>query len=1051
MAESSEKQALILDYWRAIELFSPQNVPRLAEKEYAELVYAASENAPLPWHPTHLLKSRKTPPRVSRRFQIYCGVYKLQKVQNILEDKIGKDPEAFDERSDGESCLFAFSVTDDGRPLLDTFILSTCAWAIGRTFNPGPKSAEWLEGFDLKASKLAEGFAERLAISLDDARGQELKGKGFHLGRPIEYIDIFRETKRIAQDLGVPELSENLEIRIKAGFVASRKKYSTDDSDFLNSFFVKDLGKIASEIRNKNQLGKGLSTFLTSKEALDVSKRIDVQTAHNTLFQQLSPELFPLGKWASKGHHPLVFSQQFAVNSMVQDLIEGSGMFAVNGPPGTGKTTLLRDLIATVVVKRATHIAKLVRPEHAFSGERRWKTGKFTRVISTWKDEFKGFEIVIASNNNGAVENVTLEIPGQDAIDPTWLEHTDYFPDFASRIMDQPAWAMIAARLGNKANRNDFTNRFWYGNDEADEVDADESELGFLKLLKTFDKQPLNWEESVRNFKKALAREQDLRKERLQVYQNYQDSFNFQQQIPALGIKQDGLIAERTATIHRFQETKTNEQQLVTELAVVKNRRLEHRRFRPGILEILFSLGKAFQEWRSKDKNLENLIGQMEYLLAEMMRQTNTQERIAASLEEKIQQINTEIEQTQQQLTTALETLDKARERFGKFFPVLEMWNQEPEARELSSPWADPEWNDARVKVFLAALQLHKAFIIANADTMRKSLQGAMDILSGTVPKGVDKESVEAAWTTLFFVIPVVSTTFASFDRLFAHLGSESLGWLLIDEAGQAVPQTAVGAIWRAKRSVVVGDPLQLEPVVTIPFTVQNALARHYKVDKLWLPGNTSVQQLTDRVSKFGTYRNGPDGSLWVGSPLRVHRRCDQPMFDISNKVAYDSLMVFGTPIRQNLDLPRSKWIHVESIESEGHWIPAEGKIVERLLDDLIRQGISSENIFLISPFRVVVRQLRIISKRFNGIKAGTIHTVQGKESEVIILVLGGDPHRPGAKQWASARPNLLNVAASRAKRRLYVVGNQDAWQQYRFFSTCVAILKQWNANSETL
>ncbi len=1051
MADSSEKQALILDYWRAIELFSPQNVPRLAEKDDAEPVYAASENAPLPWHPTHLLKSRKTPPHKSRRFQIYCGIYKLQKVQNILEDRIGKDPEVFDERSDGESCLFAFSVTDDGRPFLDTFILSTCAWAIGRTFNPGPKSAQWLEGFDLKANKLAEEFAERLAISLDDACGQELKGKGFHLGRPIEYFDIFRETKRIAQDLGVPELSENLEIRIKASVVASGEDHSTDDSDFLNSFFVKDLGKIASEIRNKNHLGKGLSTFLTSKEALDVSKRIDVQTSHNTLFQQLSPELFPLGKWASKRHHPLVFSQQFAVNSMVQDLMGASGMFAVNGPPGTGKTTLLRDLIAAIIVKRATHIAKLVRPEHAFSGKKRWKTGDFNRVISIWKDEFKGFEIVIASNNNGAVENVTLEIPGQDAIDPTWLEHTDYFPDFASRIMGQPAWAMISARLGNKANRKDFINRFWHENDKADKVNANESQFGFLKLLKNFDEQPLDWEESVRNFEKALAREQDLREERLQVYQNYQDSFNFQQQIPTLKIKRDELIAERTATIHQLQETKTNQQQLVTELDIVKNRRLEHRRFRPGILEILFSLGQAFQEWRGKDKNLENLIEQTEYQLAQIMRQTNTQQRIAASVEEKIQQINTEIEQTQQQLTTALETLEKAQNRFGQFFPILEMWNQEPEARELSSPWADPEWNDARVKVFLTALQLHKAFIIANADTMRKSLHGAMDILSGKVPKGVDNESVEAAWTTLFFVIPVVSTTFASFDRLFAHLGSESLGWLLIDEAGQAVPQTAVGAIWRAKRSVVVGDPLQLEPVVTIPFTVQHALSRHYKVDELWLPGNTSVQQLTDRVSKFGTYRNGPDGSVWVGSPLRVHRRCDQPMFDISNKVAYDSLMVFGTPVRQNLDLPRSKWIHVQSIESEGHWIPAEGKIVERLLDDLIRQGISSENIFLISPFRVVVRQLRIISKRFNGIKAGTIHTVQGKESEVVILVLGGDPRRPGAKQWASARPNLLNVAASRAKRRLYVVGNQDAWQQYQFFSTCVAILKQWNANSETL
>jgi superfamily I DNA and/or RNA helicase len=253
-------------------------------------------------------------------------------------------------------------------------------------------------------------------------------------------------------------------------------------------------------------------------------------------------------------------------------------------------------------------------------------------------------------------------------------------------------------------------------------------------------------------------------------------------------------------------------------------------------------------------------------------------------------------------------------------------------------------------------------------------------------------------------VIPVVSTTFASFDRLFSHLGRESLGWLLIDEAGQAAPQVAAGAIWRAKRSVVVGDPLQLEPVITIPFTVQQALRRYYQVDETWLPGSTSVQQLTDRVSLLGTYLNGPDHSIWVGSPLRVHRRCDQPMFDISNKVAYDGLMVFGTPPRQAIALLPSSWMHVESPESEGHWIPAEGKVVETLIHDLIHQGVSADDIFLISPFRVVVRRLRQIASRFH-IKVGTVHTVQGKESDVVVLGLGGDPCRPGAKQWASARP----------------------------------------------
>jgi stage III sporulation protein SpoIIIAA len=60
----------------------------------------------------------------------------------------------------------------------------------------------------------------------------------------------------------------------------------------------------------------------------------------------------------------LVISQQFAVNTIIRD--QGTAMFAVNGPPGTGKTTLLRDLIAAIVVSRATELAKLKSPRDAF-------------------------------------------------------------------------------------------------------------------------------------------------------------------------------------------------------------------------------------------------------------------------------------------------------------------------------------------------------------------------------------------------------------------------------------------------------------------------------------------------------------------------------------------------------------------------------------------------------------------------------------------------------------------------------------------------------------
>jgi superfamily I DNA and/or RNA helicase len=129
--------------------------------------------------------------------------------------------------------------------------------------------------------------------------------------------------------------------------------------------------------------------------------------------------------------------------------------------------------------------------------------------------------------------------------------------------------------------------------------------------------------------------------------------------------------------------------------------------------------------------------------------------------------------------------------------------------REKSAPWADAEFTAARTELFLAALALHKTLILAEAPTFRRNLSALMDILGG---KGRPSNAPTlAAWQTFFLVVPVVSTTFASLDKLLGGLGRESLGWLFIDEAGQAPPQYAVGGLWRAKRAVIVGDPLQLK------------------------------------------------------------------------------------------------------------------------------------------------------------------------------------------------------------------------------------------------
>ncbi len=144
---------------------------------------------------------------------------------------------------------------------------------------------------------------------------------------------------------------------------------------------------------------------------------------------------------------------------------------------------------------------------------------------------------------------------------------------------------------------------------------------------------------------------------------------------------------------------------------------------------------------------------------------------------------------------------------------------------------------------------------------MRCNLGLAVDWLKG---KNLDDGLRLLAFQSLCLVCPVLSTTFAALPRFLAGIGREEIGWLLIDEAGQALPQAAAGAVWRAKRTVVVGDPRQLEPIVAIPDKTEEALARHYGVGNTWRSSLTSAQKLADQATELGTFlkNNGADEGL---------------------------------------------------------------------------------------------------------------------------------------------------------------------------------------------
>ncbi|MFE3559410.1 DEAD/DEAH box helicase [Streptomyces sp. NPDC059193] len=974
-----------MGYWRAVELFSPQKVPPLSARER---VFAVRLDQPMPWEDGHPLRSVRLEPGYGWQHVVYGGTYALSAVRDTLLRVFGESEEDHDGRMDGESALFALTITDEGRLLLDSPVFSSCAWATGRAVTPGPGSRGWLDGFEEEAEAwgarardlgdLSEPGGPDTALASGGVADSDASGESdgeAPVGTGLVGAKHLLEfTDELARAWGVSVALDPADVRVRSTPVRLDRAgddAAADQQDFLNSFIAADLDRVARALARQDP-GPALAAYLTPEADFNTSLRVDVRANPDFALSGVVPARTPLGRWPADAAHPLALSQQFAVNAVHADLAPAAGLFAVNGPPGTGKTTMLRDCFAAAVVERARRLAALRLPsqaftEHGHGGPYVWKSGDYTRTVTPLRPEFTGFEMVVASANNGAVENISTEIPARAALGRQWREDADYFAEQATRLLKgDPAWGAVAARLGSKRNRLEFVNRFWHGKYRRTDTPGVatpapppavppqaeargprtrnawiDSGNGLAHLLRQWRDTPQTgvWREARQRFEAALAEVERLRAERTPVAEAHialPHAYEAQRSRRAR-VERDAAELERVRQTLVPVEAALDSAQRALDQA--EHGHQAHLARRPGFTVSLFTLGRAARDWHAEEVRAAELVAGARPARETAQAQRDGVRATVGAAADRLRRSRESLERALATIEDGERMLAAARARWEGFVPQ-DSWLTDDRARELAAPWSDPEITEARTELFLAALELHRAFLRCTARTMYANLMAAMDAVAGAVPKTVPEVHLRAAWQSLFLVVPVVSTTFASLDRVFGRLGPEALGWLFVDEAGQATPQMAAGGIWRARRTVVVGDPLQLEPVVVLPWTAQRALGEDFGAAEEWAPGRTSVQQLADRANRYGTLLPAelPDGrhEVWVGAPLRVHRRCDDPMFSISNTIAYDGLMVqgIGADARDPYAYrPSSSWVDVVSPQADGHWIPEEGRALRRVLE----------------------------------------------------------------------------------------------------------------------
>ena len=1232
----------VLDYWYTMEFLGQDRLPtwqledrKRAEKARKELEEKqAAEDSGEQWErPKYPVKAirllHKMEPGQEIYWQVkekakYYGMKRWSKITLYIGEverevcirkitELLSSSETFPEKNRDKIAWCSIQLGPDGRYIEGSFSLSPILWAISRIKGENMESvpqALQREDYLKEVASLNSVFAwvgEEGKVpeateddSPLDEQKEYYKESEYALAVDMLYQGLKEiEKSYVSENLQVLERSElfNQEKGAERNIYLSYQLYADEqEKEHLGEdeyqgldrgYFLSDLEMLrarADLLKTGTPMEQTLFAYIYSGyeeyHQTKPVKRTDllvpdsVQDLKRFFQEWMDLEKAPLGKWPSK-FRP-AFMQQLAINLAISGK---ENIFSVNGPPGTGKTTLLKEIIVSHVVERARLLAAYETPDDAFQ-KNFFKDGnkpnqaysKRAPAYYTFRnDEINSHSILIASSNNKAVENITKELPLRDGIlnglqadgngpveeglkqirqlfmagneekeEDTEAEgqsgdvsgKTDekktvrniYFTSYAIKLMGKggDAWGLAAAALGKRSNL-----RWFYQNVMRplnNEHFGEEAQLKeYRKIRGEFQLQlgkVLRMREDLRKYASLenviRMRERDLqhyRSDRQRVsgeLASLQEEFGaameqLQEKLKRLSNKLWEKQKQQEEAAAKWQEANQEWERFAGKAAELQEKITSIEKGMPWYAK-WFST-KMVQESR---KSQETLREQQEPVAAELnlwkgrtLEYQNAAEKLKAekqqltadyeeSLAEEVQSreaYQKKLKSKQEELKSFEDCESKALEALLQVSRVydekkkaadtgaadvfawlddefMEMFlsGEEPGSTtaQLANPWFTQEYDREREKLFYDALRLHEAFIRASRAVgcnlynlgLLWQFQNGDDNSRVEFSQRDKANATKPLLQTLFLLVPAISTTFASVGTFLGQTGAGTVGTLIVDEAGQAAPQMAAGALYRAKKAIIVGDPKQLMPVVTDDLKV---LREAYPKEP-FLPytrKDTSVQITADFLNPYGTWFNrNTESPEWVGCPLVVHRRCISPMFDISNELSYNGIMKKKTAEpdhTKSFCYNESVWFDVKGDEIGGknHYVESQGVFVWKILEKAFEVS-DQPDIFVITPFTSVRDGVKALLKKkieqkwasdkeekrksvvlqWLNVSVGTVHSFQGKEANEVIFLLGCDNSREASGAIKFVNTNLVNVAVTRAKYRLYVVGDVEAWKK---------------------
>ncbi len=299
-------------------------------------------------------------------------------------------------------------------------------------------------------------------------------------------------------------------------------------------------------------------------------------------------------------------------------------------------------------------------------------------------------------------------------------------------------------------------------------------------------------------------------------------------------------------------------------------------------------------------------------------------------------------------------------------------------------------------------------------------------------------------------VIPVWGVTNLS-ARTNLPLESGLFDLVVIDEAHQCDIASVLPLLARAHRALIIGDPQQLHQ---IPI-----LSQMSEIDI-----GLSCGMTEDQIKEFSCQRSCFDlaSDRVDDSPLLLdmHFRSHSAIIGFSNRNFYDDRLILCSDNKPPTNLRAIEWFNVDGDSQSQDTSRINSReasaLAEALAVDLPIYCECDHDVGVVTPYRAqailirdflrdlvdeldlelsvstpydsrkdLVQSVDAGSKR--EVTVATAHGFQGDERDVIYFspVVGPSTTEPQAA-WA-ADPNLVNVALTRARRRLVIVGNKEA------------------------